>query len=544
MVLRYSFKYLSRDKTLAKFLDYACKQYICEYKIFQNLDYVYLFVETNKEIIEDFSNNLSSYLPMSIFYDDVDVELVDNMPSKETLFLDEKKLISFCPRCLKEAEDIVNENYYNAFTSCDICKCSSREELLFDEKEVKSDKKLFEELASLINANKKIKIKTLSGTFVFSKLNDLQNTKNLLVSNLMNISKLVVENKTQIVALVSIEKPSLDFKINDIYKMKHNTQKSFINIRFSNDLILYFLSLELQKFDIDFLSIEEVNAKSEHFLDFVSKEENEELLDIPKIKCLENKKIIIESKSYDKSLDTVYGKFEEKDKAHFMTVLAENNLFEKTILNFYISTIDDDGICIYSDKFDGLVDMKKQFHVPKTIKEIFEEIQKDEIGNKLISNYKSKFSEDYEKAINTNIKHLDKSSFFNYWEIAKIILNFEENILVNAGNCLLEKGPRIDYKYKENDKLYNREFNYTKLIQSALSFKLAGVDEITISLGYIESLCHFIGGEIDLINSSYELDGISLCGDMFTYDIFNQLVEKSITSNFKIYYNRNFVIQK
>ena len=544
MVLKYSFKYLSNDQTLAKFLDYACKQFDCEYKIFQDLDYVYLFVDANEDILEEFSNNLSLYIPMSIFYYDIKIDFSENMPKKDSILLDEKKAISFCPKCLKEAEDITNSNYYNIFTSCDICKCSSREKLLFDGKKVKSNKKLFEQLASLINDNKKIKIKTLSGTFVFSKLNDLQNTTNLLVSNLVNISKLVVQNKTEIVSLVSIEKPSIDFKINDIYKMKNNTQKSFVNIRFANDLILYFLSQELQKFDIDFLSIENEETKYDNFLDFTSKEENEELLDIPKIKCLENKKIILESKSYAKSLDKIYNKFEEKNKGHFMTVMVENNLFQKTVLNFYISTKDDDGISLYSDKFDGVVDMKKQFYIPKTIKEIFEEIQKDEIANKLINNYKDKFPDDYEKAINTDITHLDKNSFYNYWEIAKIILNFKEDILINASNCLLEKGPRIDYKFKENDKLQNREFNYTKLIQSALSFKLAGVDEVTISLGYIESLCHFIGNEIDLINSSYELDAISLCGDMFTYDIFNKLVEKSITKNFKLYYNREFVIQK
>ncbi len=544
MVLKYSFKYLSKNNTFAKFLDYACKQYDCEYKIFQDLDYVYLFIKSNENILEDFSNNLSLYIPMSIFYYDIKVDLVNNMPSHETLCLDNKNLISFCPQCLKEAEDIKNINYYNAFHSCDICKCQDRKDFIFDESKIKSNKKLFEDLAKQINDNKKVKIKTLSGIFVFSKLQNLDKSTSLLSTNLMNISKLIVENKVDIVALVSIEKPSIDFKINDIYKMNNKTQKDYINIRYANDLILHFLSLELQKFNIDFLNIENEKVQCDYFLDVKSSDENIELLDIPKIKCVENKKIILKSKSYDKSLDEVYKKFEEKNKAHFMTVMAENNLFEKTVLNFYVSTKDDDGICLYSDKFDGLVDMKKQFHIPKTIKEIFEEIQKDEIANKLIVNYKEKFSDDYEKAINTDIKHLDKNSFYNYWEIAKIILNFKEDILINASNCLLEKGPRIDYKFKENDKLQNREFNYTKLIQSALSFKLAGVDEVTISLGYIESLCHFIGNEIDLINSSYELDAISLCGDMFTYDIFNKLVEKSITKNFKLYYNREFVIQK
>ena len=77
-----------------------------------------------------------------------------------------------------------------------------------------------------------------------------------------------------------------------------------------------------------------------------------------------------------------------------------------------------------------------------------------------------------------------------------------------------------------------------------MSFKLAGVDEQTLSLGFIESFAHFIANEIDNLHGNYELDGVSLCGDMFANIRFNQLVEKSITKNFKIYYNKEFVIQK
>jgi hydrogenase maturation factor HypF (carbamoyltransferase family) len=82
------------------------------------------------------------------------------------------------------------------------------------------------------------------------------------------------------------------------------------------------------------------------------------------------------------------------------------------------------------------------------------------------------------------------------------------------------------------------------MIKTAISFKLAGVDEQTISLGLVESLANFIGNEIDNINSSYEVTGVSLCGDLFTNERFNLLVEKNILKNFKIYYNKEFVIQK
>lgn len=544
MVLQFKFKYLSNDKTLAKFLEKAAKEFGCLYKILKEGDYLSLYLESLDENLEEYANSLSSQLPMSIFYYDIKVDILSAMPKEDSMSLLQDKNISFCPSCLKEVEDENSKFYYDAFKSCNICDGFNTNSFIFENKKVESDKELFEEIAKLINDNKKIKIKTLSGTFVFSKVSNINESKNLLTTNLRNISKVMVENKTEVVALASIEKPSIDLKINEIFKHKHNIEKEYIDVRFANDLTLYLLSLELMKYDIDFLNIEDEENEYDYFLDVNLKTKSNVFIDIPKIKCIDNRKVFLHSKSYPKSLDVIYNKFKENDKSHLMTVLSENDLFEKSILNFYLSSCHEDGISLYSTKFDGLIDIVKPLYIPSTIQEVFDEISKDETGSKLVSNYKEKFEAEYTKAVNTDISNLSAKSLSTYWHIAKIALDFNEGILNNANSCLLEKGPRIDYKLKENDKIYNREFDYAKLIKSAISFKLAGVDEVTISLGYMESLAHFIANEIDLINSSYDLDGVSLCGDMFSNELFSKLVEKSITKNFKIYYNREFVIQK
>ena len=542
MILRFKFIYKSSDKTLSKFLDFACKKFDCSYKIFQRQEEVFLYVESSEELINLFLESISSLIPMSIYYYNVEVELVEKIPENSSISLNEEKIISFCPSCLKEVEDEENKNYYNAFKSCELCHSWENPSFIFENKRLESSKRLFEDIAKLINENKKIKIRTLSGTFIFSKLKNLENSTNLLVTNLNNISSLVVEDKTQIVSLASIEKPSIDFKINEIYKIKNNIKKKYINIRYANDLTLHLLSKELLKYQIDFLNIEEENCSFDYFLDV--KSDNNPHLDIPKIKCFEDRKLILKSNSYPKKLDEVYGKFQEKNKSQFMTVLAENELFDKSIVNFYISTKDDDGISYYSFKIDGLVDSVKTFTNPKSVKEFFEAVFKDEKGQKLLENYKNRFEEDYNKALQTDISIYSSKSFYNYWQIAKVILGFENSILENAKESFLEKGPRIDYKVFENKKLFNREFDYFSLIRSAMSFKLAGVDEKTISLGFVESLAHFIASEIDTISGFYDVDGVSLCGDMFQEDIFYNLVEKSITRNFKRYYNKEFVIQK
>jgi len=545
MVLQFKFKYLSSDKTLAKFLHNTVKDFDCDFKILQDLDYVYLFLEANEQTVEAFSNALSTNLPMSLYYYELSVDVVKRMPSNETMDLTQDKLISFSPATLKEVEDINSKDYYNAFKSYKVSDGFVKDAVfVFDGVEEKSSKALFEKIAKLIDEDKKIKIKTLSGEFVFSKLKNLDESDELLATNLMKLSSLVVENKTDVVALASIEKPKVEFKVNEIYKVKNNISKTHVDIRYANDLILFLLSKELQDYNIDFLDVQNNDTQFDYFLDVKEENQREDFLDIPKVKCFEDKKIFIESNSYPKNLDLIYNKFEEKNKSQFMTVLAENNIFDKSIVNFYMSTKHDDGLSFYSDKFDGFVDIVKPFYFPRSIEELFEQLQKDEVGKRLVQNYKEKFSDIYEEAINSDISNINIKSFYSYWKIAKIVLGFKNDILTNAGECLLEKGPRVDYKLSLHEKMYEREFDFVRLIKSAMSFKLAGVEEETISLGYIESLAHFIASEVDDIHSAHEVDGVSLCGDMFTYDIFTKLVEKSITKNFKLYYNREFVIQK
>ena len=105
MVLKFEFTYKSKDKTLAKFLDFASKQFDCSYKILQEGDFLYLYVESSQEILTSFSDNLSLYIPMSIYFYGLKVEVVDSLPSTNSISLEQDKHISFCPECLKKVED-------------------------------------------------------------------------------------------------------------------------------------------------------------------------------------------------------------------------------------------------------------------------------------------------------------------------------------------------------------------------------------------------------------------------------------------------------
>ena len=92
MVLEFRFKYLSKNKTLGKFLDFAAKKSECEYKIVQKLDFVYLYVKCSEKSLGEFSNSLSKYLPMSIFYYDIVINTLPDFPNVQAMSLEQDNL--------------------------------------------------------------------------------------------------------------------------------------------------------------------------------------------------------------------------------------------------------------------------------------------------------------------------------------------------------------------------------------------------------------------------------------------------------------------
>lgn len=553
MILEYKFEYLSNNNTLINYLLDIAGDEKMTIALVRDEDNINCYAQAEQDELLAFSDKISTNLPMSMFLTNTDLKIVEEMPkSNIKTTIDKKYNLSFCPKCLQKVQDEKSDNYYNPFTTCKMCSNTSSIDKLIvsngdETKDISEFKEVIQEVAKNINDGLKVKIKTLSGTFVFEKLDNLKDQENqtdinLLCTNLINIANVLIAKKAEVVALASIEKPQLNLKINEVYKYKNIIKTPSVNVRYSNDLMMYLISKELINYGIDFLSYKKDDT-FDYSVDFNGFEQNEEL-DIPKVKLLSNDKLVVlESNNYDKRLNQFYEKFEESSKSQAIVALNENNLLKKKVLNFYNSTTQDDNVVLYSYELNGFLDILK-YELPNTMQELFDTIANDdETGEKLLNNYKNKFPENYEKALNFDMSTLNANSIVSFWTIVETILDLNDTILNLAGASLLEKGPRIDYKLLEQEEFYDKTFNIVKLIKSGVSFRLAGVDDNTISLGYIESYTHFISSIIDLVTEEGELDGICLSGDLFTYDIVSQLVHKGITKNHKIYYNKDFPIQ-
>ena len=167
------------------------------------------------------------------------------------------------------------------------------------------------------------------------------------------------------------------------------------------------------------------------------------------------------------------------------------------------------------------------------------EIATRENGDKLIANFTSHFGEhslDFGESLDdstkaTFAKELEKSSknlieFFSV--IAKVLRLCPKDASVEAGvNSVLnnaklflrDKGPRIDYKTVKSPQ-GGLTLDMPRILRSAMSFSLAGVDSATLCYGVVDSLCEFVGSLARDMGQNYAIKKVFLCGDMLTESIF------------------------
>jgi hypothetical protein len=552
MVLQYKFEYLSNNHTLCNFLIRIAQEKNITYEITKQGDFIYFYVQAQQEELEMFSQYLSEQLPMSIFLKNTYVEVVEEMPNQGIKKqIHKEPTLPFCPKCLAQVEDESSSHYYNPFITCEFCDSAHGIEklsLLWNETQKLSTqyKELFAQVAQQLYDGLSVQIKTFSGTFVVKRFEHLkeepiQEELEFFCTNLMNISKVFIAQKSEVVALASLEKPQISLKVNEIFKHKNIIKTTHVKVRFASDLLLYLLNKELTNLGIDFLHIVKDSTYDVSLQPHTSDTFNS--IAVPTIQIVQNDRLILlNNPNYDNKLNQIYTQFDDKNKGHFMVLLQENDLFEKSILNFYASEKHDDNISLYTNELGSFLDVLN-YTLPESIPALFEEMSHDETGKRLVENYKKQYGEIFQKAMNYDITHLNKQSIVSFWEIVQVVLGFDNTVLNSAMVCLLEKGPRIDYKLHEQEKLYNKSFHFVKLIQSGMSFKLAGVEQNTIALGYVESYAHFISSIVDEVNDEINLDGISLTGSIFANNLISNFVHKSITKNYKIYYNKDFVIQ-
>jgi len=598
MILKFSFKIISTSLFLENFLLKELEENNLEGKLIKNKNQVDLFVKASQEELEEFADKLSQDVPVSLFLKDTKVEVVEEYP-KENYELPSypKRDFPFCPKCLKKAQ-----KEFNPFVKCDVCGYNGEySNLVYKnfEKIIKNDNQnIFKNLANALVNGGIIKIKTFSGYRVVSLLNEknfknISNDFEILSVDLNAINDLFALSKGEIIALGSFEKPILRLPVNQKIISQYDFFKKVPNvkIRLSDDLILELICEEVKKMNESYILITKPDNSKKYNIELDFDGEVKELktlevmvLDdgttllvdgdrsiIPKVNNgYEDIKLGALSQNYitinENNLITTYAKGTKKstcdknftlregelsyEASHgaFNSILAECNLYNKTIIGAYFSKENSDKIMLNSPKF-GLVDyISFDFKLPKDTNELFENIKQiNETANKLVNNYLKAIP----KSLNKTFIYKDKiSNIYKLWGIIAVLLGIQEDgnveegaqkILYFADSFAGRRGPRIDYKLKREDE--KSKLNILKVIRTIMSFRLTQMDFLTLSFGILESFTEFISNLVDDIQSNYDvIDGVCFNGSLFQTRKLTNNFYKITKKNYKMYMNQEFVL--
>ncbi|PHS59592.1 MAG: hydrogenase [Sulfurimonas sp.] len=542
MILEYKLDYRSSSLVYEKIFLRTLNELSLNGNISKEYFILKLFIEAeSKEKLEEFVMLFTKALPHSIFLHASSVSMVEKMPTDKYILENQKKLsIPFCPKCLSEVIDVEHKNYYNIFTECEVCGYEA-------DGENRSYKKEFEETALKIKEGKVIELNTFYTKYYVGKPNKICNEIffDIVAYDLATIEKYTNFEKEEITALGAIEKPLVKLKKTLKFTMDfEDVESDLIRFKIADDFILYFLMQELHKLDIDIIFITKEKIPSENNLLLI--EPKEELESIEVVVSTNDIAIV----RGEKGLPSFPVSAEEVNPGlgSFYSVIKEHNIDEDSIAGIYLSKIYSNNILVQSKKFGVIKYLSLNFEFD-SMKDILEKISAtNESGEKIIRNFRKKFPEHFSK-INEIIFKEKEFNIYKLWGVIAMViditkdtnpLNAAHTLEENAMLFLGKKGPRIDYKLLNiKDKV---SLDPLMTIRTAMSFKLAGVDNLTLCYGVIESFLEFLANEFDDIKQHMNVNAIVVTGSLLGNKHLFSKLSREISVNHNIYFNNELPV--
>jgi len=232
----------------------------------------------------------------------------------------------------------------------------------------------------------------------------------------------------------------------------------------------------------------------------------------------------------------------------FFSVIREHKLKDESIAGINLSKNYKNNLLVYGEKY-GVVEYLSLNFEFDSMDDIFKQIRTtDENGIKIVENYQKKFPDHFDKI--SKIVFEDKDfNIFRLWGVVAIVLDYTNSedpweaahvLEENAMSFLGEKGPRIDYKLLNIDgKVY---LDPLMTIRTAMSFRLAGVDQLMLSYGVIESFLEFLANEIDELKPSMDITAITATGSLLSNKHLFSKMSREISMNHNIYFNNELPV--
>lgn len=329
-----------------------------------------------------------------------------------------------------------------------------------------------------------LSLKKLSPSVIFSDL-----------SSVLSCTKLPLEDAKY---LASLEKPSIKASLKSVFKDTFKNDEIIAQLPY--DPILNLLCHILQDDGIEFVFMH-ANDPQEALLHY------EALFKTPKRLITPTKKFVLEN-----NLSAIAF----KDELEFLSATPNNSIV------LYLSFKRPTRLLLHANG-----SLKTLLSVSFDFNQIFNLLKQDEKASRMLKNYATKFPNFYARLLELSKYNLGGANLLDFFQILGFVLGYSEDFCTQsvvslAKECLRPKGPRIDYKILKDDSL-KMALNFSKIIHSAMSFRLAGVENEILSLGILDSLAEFLGNFIWDNAQNFSVQEVTIAGDFFGEKVFLDL---------------------
>ncbi len=537
----------------------------------------------NQPELEQLAELVSSMLPQSLFLLTSSVEEIverSNITSTKDNVVDYQ--IPYCPSCQNKVIDTLDP-----FNLCNVCGFTNQK-LSFEDisdgvlnENSGNIEEYFLNLADELIEKEEIELLTYNGKRRFSLLTTPEKkNSSILICDPSNISKYFDITQGELNALMLVEKPSIKLKPKRMFYLENELIKPMHKVFFADDKITLALSTALSKKGVISVycdnppSLKVSSSLGENFiinsgrdmLPWSYKTTNNKTIccSIDNFRaCINKDELMVDVKENimpTNNIELVPKNIQKKSEGSVQftlshgalrSVVLENNLDGKSLCHIYLSKEKSSNICSYSAKIGylSMVDfLEDSLSTPKNMLESIASM--DDEGERLINNFKTSYPEIYNNLLSIEANVKENSSMITVlWAMAAYVIGLTttsdvdtacEYLEANALEFQGKSGPRIDHKVMKTEEGY--KLDPRLVIRSAISFKLAGVDDYLLSFGFVDSLADFIAQQTEFADNNIGIDGVTLSGSLFENHQLLMRTYNAISSNYKIYRNRRLSI--
>ncbi len=458
------------------------------------------YLQASAETTLEFAQKLSEILPFSLDFSFLSLKEITE-PLDENLF-QTASLSKPLFMNAKEHQDFLDKNASLYANALGFVKNTA-----FKGDIIHSPKELIDcliQLKGMLKTQDFIPVHTSRGVLSLSLKNPSISVIFSDLSSVLSCTKLPLEDAKY---LASLEKPCVKASLKSVFKDTFKSDEIIAQLPF--DPILNLLCRILQDEGIEFVFVHANNPQEALFY-------YETLFKTPKRLITPTKKFVLEN-----HLSAITF----KDELEFLKETPHSIIL-------YFSFKRPTRLLLHANG-----SLKTLLSVSFDFNKIFNALKQDEKASRMLKNYATKFPNFYARLLELSKYQLGGANLLDFFQILGFVLGYSEDfctqsVIPLAKECLRPKGPRIDYKILKDDS-FKMALNFSKIMHSAMSFRLAGVENEILSLGILDSLAEFLGNFIWDNVQNFSVQEVTIAGDFFGekvfLDLFVQYFPKTLT---------------